>query len=82
MIPIVLCPWCLAQIIILSVVVIPVLWFLGKICKIGWADRYYTSLIKKIKSMAESMKIIKKEEKEDEPPCSACKVSDCDKRRK
>ena len=35
MLPIVLCPWCLFQILILGVVVLPILAFLGKFCKIS-----------------------------------------------
>lgn len=82
MLPIVLCPWCLFQIIVLGVIVLPILAFLGKVCKIRWADKAYTWCTTKIRAMAEAMKIVKKKEKENEqPPCCDCHVAGCDKRR-
>jgi len=78
MLPIVFCPWCLVQLIVLAVVVLPILAFLGKVCKIGWADKAYTWCMVKI----ESLKFWKKKEKDEEqPPCCDCGVSGCEKRR-
>jgi hypothetical protein len=82
MLPIVLCPWCILQIIVLGAIVVPMFAFLGKVCKIRWADKAHTWCVTKIRSMAEAMKIIKKKEKEEEqPPCCECNVAGCEKRR-
>lgn len=82
MLPIVLCPWCLFQILIMGVIGLPILAFLGKVCRIKWADKAYTWCITKIRTMAETMKIVKKKEKDEEqPPCCDCGVQDCDNRR-
>ena len=82
MLPIVLCPWCLFQIIVLGVVVLPTLWFLGRVCRINWANKAFDWCTSKIRAMAEGMKIIKKKEKEtDQPPCCQCGVEGCEKRR-
>lgn len=78
MFPIVFCPWCLFQLIVLAFIVLPTLWFLGRVCKIDWANRAYEWCLLKI----EALKFWKKkEEKETEQPECKCKGCNCDKRR-
>jgi len=69
-----ICPWCLLVNIILAVLVLPVLAFLGKVCKIQWANRAYNWCIVKMRSL----KIWKKKEKEK----SACACEGCEKEEK
>ena len=79
MLPVVFCPWCLFQLVVLALIVLPILWFLGRICKISWADRSYTWCLAKI----EALKFWKKkEEKEEEHTSCECKGCNCEKRRK
>lgn len=78
MLPIVFCPWCLVQLIVLAVVVLPILAFLGKVCKIGWAATAYTWCMVKI----ETLKFWKKKEKDEEHTSCNCKGCNCEKRRK
>jgi hypothetical protein len=78
MIPVVFCPWCLIYLIVLSVVVLPILAFLGKVCKIRWAGRAYDWCIARI----ESLKFWKKkEEKEEEQPSCKCEGCNCERRK-
>jgi len=82
MLPIVLCPVCLLQIIVLAFVILPILFVLGKVFKIRWADKSYTWCIKKIKAIAQAARLLKKKEKEeDQPPCCECGVKGCENRR-
>lgn len=69
---IIICPWCLLQIIILFVLVLPILKFLDKVCKIQWAERAYVWCTAKI----EALKFWKKKEK------SACTCDGCEKEEK
>lgn len=71
---IIICPWCLLQIVILFVFVLPVLKFLDKVCKIQWAGRAYAWCMARI----EALKFWKKKEKEK----SACTCEGCEKEEK
>jgi len=59
--PVILCPWCLLQLVFLAIAAL-FLMFLGKVCKIKRAERAYEWCITKLKDLKESAKFWKKKE--------------------
>ena len=67
--PVIFCPWCLLQLVFLAIAAL-FLMFLGKVCKIKWAERAYEWTMTRIKTLAEAAKFWKKKE-------SHCSCDDC-----